>query len=291
MTQTNSSDKKPAGGTGIVGALQRLFCINVPATMVLSATLAVVFAVALDGCSKHNENKQAVSTHSPSQPSGPSLSSPLPTPTPVNEAVTPKKKPVVKRSSTISYKEDNYGVSFRYPRKYTLMTPEKAKQNADMLEWIPMNFVQPGGSTVATIELPSGSAISFFNVNVNKGLSADECSKFADPAPTQTDSNSPVSTDDGSVPSKVEINGMEFSKVDSATEQLDTRYYHRFENGVCYEFAMGVEESPDTTKPVDHLDVFDKLERILATVKIKPERESSVTASVPQTPTTESKPQ
>ena len=64
---------------------------------------------------------------------------------------------------------------------------------------------------------------------------------------------------------------MEFAKTESVTEQSEARYYHHFENGACYEFALGVEDAPGTTKPVDHLQVFDKLERIMTTVKIKSE--------------------
>jgi hypothetical protein len=64
---------------------------------------------------------------------------------------------------------------------------------------------------------------------------------------------------------------VEFAKAESFTDQSEARYYHHFENGACYEFALGVEDAPGTTKPVDHLQVFDKLERIMTTVKIKSE--------------------
>src|ERR1043166_1838245 len=80
----------------------------------------------------------------------------------------------------------------------------------------------------------------------------------------------PVDADEDSiVPAKTNILGVEFAKTESFTDQTEARYYHHFENGACYEFALGVEDAPGTTKPVDHLQVFDKLERILTTVKIK----------------------
>jgi hypothetical protein len=194
--------------------------------------------------------------------------------------VTPRKKKVVQRSSTVGYADPTYGVSFRYPRTYTLLTPEKAKLNQSMGE-IPMNFVKPGGVELATIGLPGAPATSLFKVSVNKGLTAQQCEQFADPDAADVASNSPVDTSDESIPSKVSLRGVEFSRVEVGTEQSDLRYYHHFENGACYEFVMGVKDSPENKKPVDHFELFDKLERILATVKIKAD---AVTADVPNAP-------
>jgi hypothetical protein len=75
-----------------------------------------------------------------------------------------------------------------------------------------------------------------------------------------------------------------FAKAESVTEQSEARYYHHFENGACYEFALGVEDAPGTTKPVDHLQVFDKLERIMTTVKIKSDPVPVVATSEPAAP-------
>lgn len=76
---------------------------------------------------------------------------------------------------------------------------------------------------------------------------------------------------------KVKIGGREFTHQEkdqvNATSQSETRYYHVFESGSCYEFALGLattpSESENETKPVDRDAVFGKLEKILATVKIK----------------------
>ena len=50
------------------------------------------------------------------------------------------------------------------------------------------------------------------------------------------------------------------------------RYYHRFENGNCYEFGMGVatDDSTPGLKPVNRAQVFRRLEQILATVRVEP---------------------
>jgi len=90
--------------------------------------------------------------------------------------------------------------------------------------------------------------------------------------------------DDSIVPVKTNILGVQFAKAESVTEQSEARYYHRFENGACYEFALGVADAPGSTKPVDHLQVFDKLERIMTTVKIKSDPVPVVATSEPAAP-------
>jgi hypothetical protein len=253
--------------------------------------LAMTCVCGLYGCSKEKNKGIGVSpsqTSSSSKSTEASAVSTQPATTSA-EAVTPKKKKTAaKRPPTVSYNDGNYGVSFRYPRKYTLMTPAKAELNSKLLEKLPLNFAQPGGITVATIELPGSSSTSFFNVSVNKGVTFAQCEQFAVPSPADLAGNSPVDSSDDSIPSKDSINGLEFLKVENATEQDEIKYYHHFEpghdasGGTCYEFAMGIEDAPDSSSTwVDHLEMFDRLERILATVKIKSQDISTVTADVP----------
>jgi hypothetical protein len=174
------------------------------------------------------------------------------------------------------YSDSSSGISFLYPREYKLLTAEK--------EQAPMNFALPGGVPVGGIELPAGHATSFFAVSVNKNLTPDQCTEFADPDLAQTRNLSPASTSDESSPIKVSVGGVQFTKVETGTQELDTRYYHRYDKGSCYEFVMGVSEIPGNTKAVDHWERFDEMERILATVKIKSDVPTSVTAGVPSTP-------
>src|SRR5689334_7234577 len=91
MVQMNLDNRNKR--SEVVRGFRRIFSISIPATMVASATLAIVFALALDGCSKH-ENKQNTSVAS-SQPSqgeiAPAPVLPSPTPIPTNEAKTDKK--------------------------------------------------------------------------------------------------------------------------------------------------------------------------------------------------------
>ena len=285
MKDMKSSNENSKPILGIATAMRPLWRTGIPTTAVLSGLLAIGFAIALDGCSSNKDNKKTnVSSTTLSSPvsSGSGSEnqvSSLPDKT-ISEKTTPKKKSVVK-PSTVGYSDSTFGVSFRYPRTYTLMTPDKAKLT-ESVEKVPVNFIQPGGMTLATIALPNGKVTSLFKVSVNKDLSALQCEQFAEPDGSDISGSSPVDTSDDSIPSKISLRGTDYTRVETGTEQSDIRYYHHFDNGACYEFAMAVEESSDNTKPVDHLELFDKLERIMASVKIKAEPVPPVTASVPE---------
>ncbi|HEY6271518.1 MAG TPA: hypothetical protein VIX19_05930 [Terriglobales bacterium] len=290
MNQTKSSNEKTTVSLG--QAMRPLWRAGIPTTMALSALIAIAFAVALDGCSRTKSNKTNVATSSTTSAISNNLSAAIPSPSPtdVKPAVTQKKKSAVERPSTVGYADGRYGVSFRYPRTYTLLSPDNVRLNQSMSD-IPMNFVQPGGVEVATIGLSSGPANSLFKVSVNRGLTAQQCEQFADPDVADVTSNSPVDTSDPSIPSKVSLRGVDFSLVENGTEQNDLRYYHHFETGACYEFVMAVEEADGNAKPMDHFELFDKLERILATVKMRSEVVPAVTANAPSSPTSGTNPQ
>lgn len=277
---------------------KRARMIGGAATAAATAVLALMVVLDFNGCSKAS-NKSAQASPASQNVSGPNTASPIAaTSQPVDqlekkvEAVIEKKK-AIKRVSTATYKNSTYGISFRYPKTYTMLTPEKDIKDSAWPDPVTMNFAEPGGETLTTLVLPGTRASSYFKTSVNKSLTGEQCSKFASVPESaeastnaETSTNPPVDADDDSiVPAKTNILGVEFAKTESFTDQSEARYYHHFENGACYEFALGVEDAPGTTKPVDHLRVFDKLERILTTVKIKSDPVPVVAASEPAAPT------
>jgi hypothetical protein len=147
----------------------------------------------------------------------------------------------------------------------------------------PMNFVQPGGVTVATVALPAASyagtdfTSAFFNVNVNRSLSEQECSHFAF-VDTRNADGEPVDAEKVKVGSKDMEMTSDFSG--SAVKQAEAQYYHSYENGACYEFVLGLGTAGYGTangvEPVDRAEVFKKLEKILASVKIQPVEQERV---------------
>jgi len=250
------------------------------------------------------------------------------------------KKPVVHRKpATVNYTDKSYGVTFEYPRRYAIETGNAATELVQT-NAIPMNFVQPGGLALAAVELPETSfqntdfSSAFFNVSINKALTADQCTEFAVPQPkvimqseatpattvaptevakqdsapksdtqsaaTQTatniDQTNPVqpnsakpSTDSASN-SKLMLGDMELRATEAVsgegTRQSDSKYFHVFQNGACYEFALNVTTDASGDGLVKHVDrdkVFNRLQQILATVKINPVAAPEVTAEVPAT--------
>lgn len=250
----------------------------------LAAGLLMITSFAAVGCSKSKEATPASRTNS-SQLSSSSTVTPTMTPIVAVSQKPVAKKMVKKRPSMVTYKDMASGVSFQYPRKYALKTGGEAKLEWNGLGPVPMNFIEPGGLTVAAVVLPENSypgtdfVSAFFNISVNRSLSAEACGKFG-----LTDS---VHPDEPAAAAKVKIAGKEFDQVEDfggeAIKQADAKYYHLYENGACYEFALGLGTAgygvEEGIEPVDRSQVFAKLERILATVKLQPVGEKELTVA------------
>lgn len=245
--------------------------------LLVSSMLAV-------GCSKEKSKATSENQNSGSQMA---LSQPV-APNPVTATPAPAPKKVVKkRPSTVRFADQNYGLSFRYPRKYSV-------KGADETDSTAMNFVQIGGLTDVAVELPKDSypetdfAAASFRVNVNKNVSEAECGQFAFPLSLNPDKD-PVQVN------QVAIGGLDMQEVEDIsgddTKQEDTKYYHLFQNGACYEFALGLSTASDGgedgVNQVDRGRVFQKLETILATVKIKPEATPQVASGEVPAPTSQ----
>lgn len=201
------------------------------------------------------------------------------------------KKPVHRRSEKVAYKNNIYGVSFLYPRRYALKTGDEA-----IVDWfgsqpVGMNFVDGSGVSVAAVELPRGLypgtdyRDAFFTVSVNRNLSEVQCAQFAAVDSSDTDEE-PVA------PAAVNFGGQVYSQTSvfdgKAFEQAYAHYYHVYNNGDCYEMALGLETAGygavEGVTPVDRDEVFHKLEGMLASVRLRPEErmpETSVAGSQP----------
>lgn len=200
-----------------------------------------------------------------------------PVPAPAKKKTTAKKRP-----ANVQYTDANSGVSFLYQRKFSLSSGDNAQPQFGGVD-VPMNFVQPGGATVATVELPNGSypgtdfASAFFNVSVNRTLSEQECSHFAF-VDTSNPDGEPVDAE------KIKIGSAEMEKTSdfsaTAIKQNETQYYHNYVNGACYEYTLGLGAEGFATeagiKHVDRDEVFAKLEKILETVKVNPVEQQPV---------------
>jgi hypothetical protein len=252
-------------------------------------------------------------------------------------------KVVKKRPATVTYADQTYGVTFEYPRKYGLETGNAATELVASSP-LPMNFVMPGGVALAAVELPESAfadtdlSAAYFNVSVNKDVTAEQCGEFAVPqpkvvassdatqapaqtaspgtAPTSTPAVATTSAPAASAPatstgvastpaistsaasaaatstSKLMLGDLELQSAEAVAgegnQQSDTKYFHIFQNGGCYEFALNVttmaHETEGAMKHVDRDKVFNRLAAIMATVKINPVAAPEVTASAPAAP-------
>lgn len=307
------------------------------------ATVLIVCSLAV-GCS--SEKPKAVGSNN--QISAPQVQNPaVPVAAPVTQAENKPapKKVVHKKPATVNFIDKNYGVSFEYSRRYAIDTGDAAGDVA-MSNPVPMNFVQPGGIALAAVELPETGfantdfSSAFFDVSVNKSLTADQCNQFAVPAPKidastvpaeatpqsgnsvsasagdsanptaqsaptpavaqasteQSNSNAtvvaattsssdskpdlkPEAKTDASAQadagSKLMLGNLQLRATEAVsgegTKQSDAKYFHVYQNGECYEFALNVTTVASDDGLMKHVDrdkVFDRLEKILATVKI-----------------------
>jgi len=293
-------------------------------TLVFAAVL-IICSVTV-GCSSDKPKPVSSNIQIPVTPTQNPIAS-MPAPVMQVDSKPAPKKVVRKKPATINYSDKTYGVTFEYPRRYAIETGSAATELLTSNP-IAMNFVQPGGVALAAVELPETSfantdfSSAFFNVSVNKTLTADQCREFAVPQPkvattpatstepatasassvqTESASSAPASKSDSqpaptpsndlASASKLMLGDLELRATEAVsgegTRQSDSKYFHAFQNGACYEFALNVTtvaSDQGVTKHVDRDKVFNRLEQILATVKINPVVTApEVTAEAPAT--------
>ncbi|HUJ96251.1 MAG TPA: hypothetical protein VLW84_13345 [Terriglobales bacterium] len=239
---------------------------------VVAGSVLLGFVLVVISCSKFGEKNKAAAISAPSVPAAMPAALPIAN-SPAAETKPEAKKPRKHRPTTATYVNPDYGVSLTFPRKYKLLVGEEARLKWNDLGPVETDFANSGGMTLAAIELPTDLFpdtdlnSAFINVSVKTGLTNEQCAKFAFPG----EATAPAS------PKKI-IGSNEFVQAtefnEQATAQAEAKYYHLFQNGACYEFGLGVGTTGDDSDPkiaqVDREQVFDRLEKILETVKIKP---------------------
>jgi hypothetical protein len=259
--------------------------------------VTLLFGVALlesGGCSKGERRSVSLKSGNPAAYTS--------QPTPITATTAAEQKPLKKKSRqhklvASTYMNPVYGVSFRYPKYGDLKEGDHANLQWTELGPVEMNFVETGGTTLAAVELPrslypsTDFTSAFFNLSVNSQLTSAQCEQFAFPGQNPSQGHVEGNAENAPAPvattelSKVKLGSAELTEVEESgsapANQADAKYYHVYQNGTCYEFALGLETATiaaaDGTKPVNRNEVFRKLNWILSTVKITP-------AGVPATP-------
>ena len=259
--------------------------------------LSGVFLLITNGCSKGQKAApMASSSGQMAAVTNPALAPVLATPAAPSTPPKPAPKRVQRKAPTAAYSDPIHGLYFRYPKNSVLKTGDEPNLDVSGIGPVQMDFVQPGGITVAAVEMPRNSypgtdfSSAFFSVSIHPELTKSECEQFAFPQNDHPES-------DESSPPAVKIGGVDLTMIEdmgSAKEGEKTdarvRYYHRFDNGNCYEFGMGLVTDDSTLaglKPVNREQVFRKLEQILATVKVQPSIVPEVAKDAPVHPVVE----
>jgi hypothetical protein len=274
------------------------------------AGLLIVCSLAV-GCSSEKPKQEGSNIPAPTNQATP-ITTPAPAITTAPAAQTsvkPAPKKIVRRAPvTVAYSDKASGVAFRYPRKYVLKTGDAADEVVSST-LVPMDFLQPGGVAIATVAIPEGAypksdlESALFEVSTNKSLTAEQCGEFATAqigptvpdsgATTQAAATGPTAAQPPAQPvaqpTKLILGDLELQSAEAegtAENRKETsKYYHVFENGMCYEFALKVAttgvEPDEGGKPVDRDEVFKRLEKVLATVKISPVTMEKEAASMP----------
>jgi hypothetical protein len=275
------------------------------------AAVLIICSVTV-GCSSDQPKPVSTINPSPSQPQVQAQAMPAPVMQAENKPA-PKMPAVHKRPATVNYTDKAYGVTFEYPRRYAIETGNAATElvqtNAIPMNFIqPGGVALAAVELPETAFQNTDFSSAFFNVSVNKNVAADQCSEFAVPQPkvtiqseaTPATSNDvakqdapkseaqpvSISTENASTAkpssdsrsnSKLMLGDMELRATEAVTgegtRQSDSKYFHIYQNGACYEFALNVTTDASAEGLVKHVDrdkVFTRLEQILATVKINP---------------------
>jgi hypothetical protein len=237
-------------------------------------------------CSKKSGNPEAKI----SAPAAPAVEIPAAATTAAMLPETPKKAVKKHRPTIATYVNGTYGVSFSYPRKYSLEAGGKQSEMA-----LDAGFVKPGAVEIASVDMPDSGypatdfSSALLNLSVNQGLSQEECAQFAGTpnAGGKNDAQPDKSTETGNAtdstpaeeaqqPTSVKLGSNEFSETEQMKQagerQSDVKYFHVFRNDACYEFALDVETSrkaDEDLAQVDRGQVFKQLAKILTTAKIK----------------------
>jgi hypothetical protein len=156
-------------------------------------------------------------------------------------------------------------------------------------------FAVPQTKQVAKSE-PATSMSSTDVAKPELAPKSDSQSASAQPAPSSQPNSEPVKqAADSTSNSKLIIGDMELRATEAVsgegTRQSDSKYFHVYQNGACYEFALNVTTDASEEGLVKHVDrdkVFSRLQQILQTVKISPVT-PEVTAEAP-IPTAEATP-
>jgi hypothetical protein len=180
------------------------------------------------------------------------------------------------RDSAFSvYNNPAYGVSFRYPRTYSLAEEDLA-DGSSLKTQQQLQSEQPGALLIATIEIPSDAypnttfSEGHLQFAVNPQATAESCRSFVAPP----DSDGSGATD------QTVVQGIPFYWRDRGlitSESITfSRDYAGYSNSTCYEFFLQVVSTPASSSavPINQADlgkILRPFEKTISSLQLHPE--------------------
>jgi hypothetical protein len=184
-------------------------------------------------------------------------------------------KHAVRDSAFSVYNNPAYGVSFRYPRTYSLAEEDLADGSSFKTQQQLLSE-QPGALLIATVEIPSDAypnttfSEGHLQFAVNPQATAESCRSIVAPP----DSDGYGATD------KTVVQGIPFYWRDRGliTPESITfsRDYAGYSNGSCYEFFLRVVSTPASSSavPINQADlgkILRPFEKTISSLQLHPE--------------------
>jgi hypothetical protein len=223
-----------------------------------SSLLLILSVVWLSGC--HSSHAQAA----PSQ----SLAA-------KPEAAPP---PVVKRplrdSAFSVYNNPAYGISFRYPRTYSLDEALDSEDPTILQAQQELAAQQPGATLVALVSIPSDAypnttfRSGTLQLAINAAVTPEICQSFA------------VPLDEAYTSGSTSIQGVNFNWRQRGFAAMGTgtlnRDYAGYSNGTCYEFFLEIvtgsnPELDARIKDADEVKIMRRLDKIVSSLQLHPQ--------------------
>jgi len=182
----------------------------------------------------------------------------------------PSRKEFAREASLSPYYNPEEGISFRYPRNYSLEEGDVQESSFFLKRQEDLESEQPGATLVATVLIPEDGYPNTTFEHGSLQLVVNETGREKDCR------ESSLLGAYGKSPRTMAIQGIEFRwsgrESETAGTKILERVYAGYSEGTCYEFLLTVaaEEAPDPDgfkKPADINKIMKHLEKIVASAQ------------------------
>ncbi len=182
----------------------------------------------------------------------------------------PSRKEFAREASLSTYHNPEEGISFRYPRNYSLEEGDVQESSFFLKRQEDLDSEQPGATLLATVLIPEDGYPNTTFEHGSLQLVADEAGRERDCR------ESTLVGPSGNSTRTMTVHGIEFRwsgrESETAGTKILERAYAGYSQATCYEFLLTVaaEEAPDPDgfkKPADINKIMKHLEKIVASAQ------------------------